>query len=295
MSFAVPVAPAENRRPTIVSAAGYLLYLVAVVIVVNSILPLSSVGKVSDALRQAYANSTKVTPDQVSSFYRIETIGAVVIYVILAVGISILAAFDLRGKQVARIITWVIGGLGVLCLGCGLSLSGRISTSAGSTSSAGEPDPQTVADMVKKAQPSWLVPTSRTLSVIAVLALIVVIILLTLPAANNFFRKPQAQAQFAGAAEPAYPTLAYPPVPGAAATTPAPSASSDQPSVPPSASSDQPPAPPSEEPSNQPAAPATGQPSEEPSAPPSDQPPASSEEPPAPPSDQPPADRPPAS
>jgi hypothetical protein len=171
---------------------------------------------VSDAYRQAYENahSTNPTPDAVASAFRIASIASVVITIILAVGIAILAAFDLRGNRVTRIITFVFGGLGVLCLGCslgGTGLSGRISSTG---NSSGGVDTKALTDAVNAARPSWLEPVALTLELIGLLALILVIILLALPAASAFFRK---RTDLQGA-EPGYPALPYPPVPGAQAT-----------------------------------------------------------------------------
>lgn len=248
MSSAERVVPDGKRRPTVVTASGYLLYLVAVLIVINAVLPLSSVGKVADALRVAYADSTNPTPDSVATAAQVGIVISTVIYIILAIGVAILAAFDLQGKQVSRIITWVIGGLGVLCLGCTAigGLTSRLSTTG--TSSNGV-DPQRVTDLVNAARPGWLVPATTTVSVIGMLAFIAVIIMLALPASSSFFRRPAP-----GAAEPPYPGLPYPPYPAPSVMPPAQPGGTvppAQPPVPPAA----PPAPPAAPPSDQPPAP----------------------------------------
>lgn len=276
MSFAEPVVPDGNRRPTVVTASGYLLYLVAVLIVINAVVPLFSVGKVADALREAYANSNNPTPDTVATAAAAGIVVSTVIYALLAIGVAILAAFDLQGRRTARIITWVIGGLSVLCLGCGAlgGLTSRLSTTG--TSSDGV-DPRHVTDLVNQARPSWQVPLTTTVSVIGMLASIAVIVLLATPAANAFFRRPGPGAQL-GMAEPPYPNLPYPPIPGAVPPaipggTP-PAAYPPYPTQPPTAAG-QPPAPSAEPPAT-------------PAEPPAPPPPATSDGPPAPPSDQPP-------
>ncbi|GAA5177098.1 hypothetical protein GCM10023322_00910 [Rugosimonospora acidiphila] len=242
MSFAAPVAPGAQRRPGAVTAAGYALYLVAVLLVINAVLPLPSSGKVADALRQAYANSTNPTPDSVATGYRVGIVAATIVTIILAVGVAILAAFDLRGSRVSRIITWVAAGLGVLCLGCGLGggLTGEISST--STTSGGV-STDTVNRLVKQAQPGWVRPTSTTLSVIGLLALILVIILLALPSSHPFFRGRGPGTP--GGGDPAYPNLAYPPVPGPG-PYPQPPIAPDAPPAHPGHTppADQPPAPP---------------------------------------------------
>jgi hypothetical protein len=189
VSYAVPASPGEKRRPAVVTAAGYLLFLVAVILIINALLPLSSLSKVLDATREAYANSTNPTPDTVVSITRIASIVGVVIGILFAALFAVLGTLDLRGSRAARIVTWVFAGLGVLCTGCGLGgtgLSGRFTTGT-----ANGVDVKAATDHINAARPSWLTPTVAALSAIALIALILVIILLALPAANAYFRKEQ--------------------------------------------------------------------------------------------------------
>lgn len=239
MSFAAPVAPGDNRRPTTVTAAGYLQYLVAVLLVIIALLPLASIGKVADAFRQAYANSTTPTPDSVATGYEVAAVGGAIITIILAIALAILARFTMRGRQGARITTWVLAGLSVLCTcgGATGALGSRLTTN---TSSSGV-STATVNDLVDKARPSWLVPTTSTLSVIGLLGAIAVIILLALPASNPYFRR-AAPGTPGGGPDPAYPNLSYPPVPGAESGNQPGGYPPNQPGGTPPA--DQPPAPP---------------------------------------------------
>jgi hypothetical protein len=221
VSYAVPASPGEKRRPAVVTAAGYLLFLVAAILIINALLPLPSLSKVLDATREAYANSTNPTPDAVASITRIAAIVGAIISVLFGVGFAILGALDLRGSRAARITTWVFAALGVLCTGCGLGssgLSGRIST--GTT--ANGVDVKAATEHINAARPSWLTPTVAALSVIALLSLILVIILLALPAANAYFRKEQPAfvPPDQGFPNPPYPP--YPPGPTAQGGTPPP-------------------------------------------------------------------------
>ncbi len=228
------------------SAAGYLFILAAILWIISSLLPLASINKVADAARAAFANCTNPKPDTVANLIKGLTIGAAVLFVIIAIGAIILGTFVLRGSRAARIITWVAAGLGVILQGCqGVSagLSGSFSGFNTSSSSSSCVDSKTLNDQIKAAQPSWLRPTSTTLAIIMLLALIVVIILLALPASNAFFRKGGPAAPgVPGVADPAYPNLPYPPYPGQ------PAAPSTQPPAPPTNPPANPPAPPSDQP-----------------------------------------------
>jgi hypothetical protein len=219
VSYAVPADSGVKRRPTVVTLAGFLLFLVAILLIIGAILPLPSLSKVVDATREAYAGSTNPTPDQVASITRASVIVVAVLSVLLGVLFVILGLLVLRGSRAGRIVTWVFAGLGTLCTVCGLGgagLSGRFST--GTTSNG--LDMKTINDKINAARPSWLTPTTIALEAIALISLILLIILLALPAANAYFRKDQAVL----VNDPGFPSLGYPQVPGATPYPPAPNA-----------------------------------------------------------------------
>jgi hypothetical protein len=156
-----------------------------------------------------YANTPQGS--SVATGVRVGLIATAIIYLILAVGIAVLATFNLRGSNVTRIITWVVAGLGVLCYSCGLvgtGVSGSLTNFSGG--SVNGVDTAELARRVKAAQPSWLQPTTIVIDVIGLLAVILVIILLALPSSSAYFRK-QPPAQYA---DPGFPQMPYPSVPG---------------------------------------------------------------------------------
>ena len=111
----------------IVTVATYLLFLVAFLELVDAIVGFSVYPKISDALKGVYAGTDEEGAEGIVAASSV--IGAVV-NLIFAAGLAVLAIFDGRGKNVARIITWVIGGLSLCCLGFGLgsnALNGRAS------------------------------------------------------------------------------------------------------------------------------------------------------------------------
>jgi hypothetical protein len=209
VSYAVPASPGEKRRPAATTVAGYLLVLTAVLLIIAAILPLPSLSKVAEAAREAYAaaGSTKPTPDQAATGVRIGVIVSSVIDVLLAVLFVVIGALVLRGNQVGRILAWVFAGLGALCTACltaTAGLSGQLTT--GTVNGV---DVNAINNKISAATPSWLSPTRTTLDVIALLALILVIILLAMPASSAYFRK--EPAQFAPVNDPAFPMTPYPP------------------------------------------------------------------------------------
>lgn len=188
------------RRPTIVTVAAALLFTVAAMAVVVALLPLPYLSKVHDAAKQAYSGLPN--GDQIVSITQFAMIGGLVVTIVVGIGFAVLGALDLRGSKVARIITWVVAGLGALCCGGG-SVAGNL-TSGASRGNVNGVDMTKAAEQVKAAYPSWYQPTVTTLDVLIMVALVVVIILLALPAAGPYFRRPVAL--------PRDPDLPYPPV-----------------------------------------------------------------------------------
>jgi hypothetical protein len=250
-SFSVPDSPAARPRPTVVTAATYLLYLVAALEVISAIMSFSIIGAVSDALKDVYAG-TALSDSSETIIKASYTVGAV-FALLLAAGFAVLGIFDGRGKNGARITTWVVGGIALCCFGAGLGGNAVSSSLGGSSDSTGGPTSAEVQTRVDDALPSWYTPSSMVISVVSLLALLAVIILLALPKANEFFRKQPAATwdpqggyqQYPGQAPP-YPGQAggYPPYGGQPGTPPYPGQQGGLPPYPGQQPPEQPPNPP---------------------------------------------------
>jgi hypothetical protein len=212
VSEIAPVPAPPDRRPSVVSAAGYLLFAVALLALVIAVLPLPYASDVSAAAKRAYAHIEN--GDAISTAISATIYVTVVVYLIAAAGLFVLGLFNLRGNNGTRIATWVIGGVGVLCCGSGV-LIGRLATGIGQSNNT--PEMQAAQKEVQAAYPSWYTGVQTTLTILALLALILVIILLALPAANAYFRRGKAQP-----AEPGLPPLPYPEVGGGEPPVPPP-------------------------------------------------------------------------
>jgi hypothetical protein len=193
VSYTVPPAAGPARpRPASVTAASYLLYLVAALQLIAAVIALSILGPTQDAYRTAYQDF----PELRGAADAIGTVGiaiGVTVAVLFAVGFVVLGILDGKGKNPARIVTWVVAGLGVCCSGIGVA--GQAGSSAlagmGGGGNTNGPDPAEVQRIVDEALPSWYNPASITINALMLLALIAVIVLLALPAANAYFRKPE--------------------------------------------------------------------------------------------------------
>ena len=204
-------APPPRARPTIVTVATYLLYLVAAIEVINAILAFSTAGPVTDALGDVYSGTAN--GDSIKSIAVAAYIGGGVINILLAVGFGLLSLFDGRGKNVARIITWVVGGISLCCVGAGLG-GNAVAGSFESSNTSGAPSQTEVQSRIDAAVPSWYSAATTTLAVIALLSILTTLILLALPASNEFFRKPAPGAWDPSAAYPYPGQPGQPPYPG---------------------------------------------------------------------------------
>jgi hypothetical protein len=185
------LAPGPGTRPRPVSAAVKLLYLAAACQLAYAALSGFILTRTIPVYQDLYANF----PEQGAIRATATVVGVVVIgvSVIAAVAMAVLGVFVGRGKQPARIVTWVVAGLFTLCSLCsavGTALSSSLTVIRSSPTQPGMPSPGQVTDAVSAALPSWATPTSTTLLLVLGCAFLAVIILLALPASNVYFRKP---------------------------------------------------------------------------------------------------------
>ena len=197
-------APAAAQRPAVVTVSSYLLYAAAAVMLLNALISLAFIGTTADVTRDAYRGTAAEGAEGV-----VVAVGvaAAVLYILFAAGLAILALFNNRGKNASRIVTWVVGGLAVCCGGLG-SLGGAVgnSMSMGSASGgANMPDAAETQRRLDEALPGWYTPVTTTLMVLLSLCALAAVILLALPAANAFFRRPAATWNPPAQGYPPYP------------------------------------------------------------------------------------------
>jgi hypothetical protein len=233
-----PAVAATRVRPSTVTISSWLLYLVGAVELVSAVVGLSIMGKMSDAFNKVYEGTELEGSGGVIA--GITVVGGTAVGLAMAIGLVILAIFNNRGKNVSRIITWVVGGLLACCSGFGAlgSFSGASFNFGGG--GADLPSNAEVQEAVEAALPSWYYPVAGISSIVVLLALLGALILLALPPSNEYFRKPQAVW------EPPPPTYPTPGQPGPLTqpTQPGPPAPPAPPGQPQPGEPGQPPAPP---------------------------------------------------
>lgn len=188
-------------RPGTVSLAANLLYLIAALQIVGLVMLLLVYGDMSDAIKSAFEGTEA---EGAEGFVMGITIGTAILALLFGIGLAILAAQVNKGRNGARITTWVIAGLFICCVGGGLlSSASGFSDMGGGSGDGNAPSSQEIENAMADALPGWYNPVSVTLSVISLIALIAVIVLLALPASNAFFRKKPAQTNWEPPVPPA--------------------------------------------------------------------------------------------
>ncbi|GIF50386.1 hypothetical protein DFJ67_2469 [Asanoa ferruginea] len=228
--------PDRVRPPGTVRISSYLLYATAAIEVISLLVTLATLSDLRQGLNDAYAGTTLEDAGDTAAV--VVAVAGGVIALIIAIGLVVLGFLNLRGKNAARIVTWIVGGLFVLCCGIG-SLLGAAGGGMNFDSGADAPDAADVQSKIDAAMPSWHGPVNTVLSIIPILLVLGTLILLALPASNAWF-KPKAATW-----EP--PTPGYPVMPGSSYPTPPyPQGEPPLPPAPPAAGSEPPetPAPP---------------------------------------------------
>ncbi len=219
MSFAVSQPPPAKPRPGVVNVASILLYVTAALLVCQVLLSFLSISDVNKAVSDFEATH----PDLQGAGNQVGTIIGSVVQLLLAAGFVTLGLLVGKGKQPARIVTWVLSGLGVLCVGCGTLFAAALPSMM-----SGNQDLAELTTAINDAIPAWQRVASTVSGIATLLILITVIILLALPAANDYFRKEQEvwvpPTDWNQGGYPQVPPPAAPPYPPGPPAPPAPPA-----------------------------------------------------------------------
>jgi hypothetical protein len=197
--FAVPPGPAERVRPATVTISSILLLVVAVVYAIGFVVSLTIIGEMTEIFEEEFAGTEAEGMEGVVAG---AAIAGGAINLLIAIGLVVLAVLNNKGKNPSRIVTWVLGGIGLCCGGIGLLTSGLGGGSSFGTS--GDVDQDRIQQRLEEALPGWYEPLTIATTVISILALGGALLLLALPPSNEFFRKPPQQFE---PPPPAYPQV----------------------------------------------------------------------------------------
>jgi len=178
-----------------------LLFAAAGLEVINVVLSLLYAGKIASATQKIYDDAGVQSSANATTGIG-STIGVVFGFVIIVI-LVLLGYFVSRGSQVARVLTWVVGGIALCCgiFTIGATLFTKSIWESARSANPQLPDYDTYQDRVYADVPGWYQPVTTVIGILIIIAVAVPIVLLALPASHPFFRKQESQWE--------------PPVPGA--------------------------------------------------------------------------------
>jgi hypothetical protein len=182
-SYQVPGRAPKPKRPGAVTAASILLYVAAGLIAGIGALATVEALRTDSELPTTLPADFKVTSGMVAGV----ATAVAVIYALIAAGIVTLGILVRAGRNPARIVAWVVTGLIGVCCGC-TGVLGAIGRAA-PTNLPADSDP--VGAALAVPQPTWYTAGNAIASIALVLVCLVVIVLLAIPVANDYFRKEQ--------------------------------------------------------------------------------------------------------
>jgi hypothetical protein len=189
MSYAVPPAKA---RPGVVTVAVGLLYLLAALQALTFGASFAQYSAFQEVLAdESFAQADR---DLLRTAMLLGTGIAAVLSIAFITAYVVLGVFVRRGKQPARVVTWVVVGLELLCTTCA---AGRSNVGAASSGSQNI-DPE-LRSRFDELSPGWHETLMSVRNVVAFVALVAIAILLSLPAAHDFFRKDELAGWSPGA------------------------------------------------------------------------------------------------
>jgi hypothetical protein len=198
-------APRPKVRPAVVGWAAGLLYLVAAIQAISLVAILAQVPTATRITEEVYADDPNLEPIRIG--VQIGLYLGAGLSLGLLVGLVLLGVFVAKGSQPARITTWVVAGLGVICTGC--TLVPGVSSFGGQSDARADELSRRMAEEI----PRWSTVLDTATGLASVLAMIGIIILLAVPAANDYFRKEPTPEVWL---PPTFPGGPFPPPPGGA-------------------------------------------------------------------------------
>lgn len=191
-----PVSPAGPRalsaaRPMVVTVAAALLALLALLNLVNALLHLAAIGSVLNRFRVRAVLAGVQPADLVNAenSLKIGLVTGAAVLVLAAIVLLVLAWGVWQGNRVARILTWIVCGLGVLLACCGISGAVSLGTGNVTVQGGGDPSATRAYQALVDSFPGWWATLSGLSSVGQVLGYIATAVLLALPAASAFFSR----------------------------------------------------------------------------------------------------------
>lgn len=180
---------ASRRRPVTVTVAASILVAMGLGGLVPGATGLVVAAQAGEQVRAA-GRALGAAPGDVSVALLIlwgSAVAAAVVAVVAAVVLTGLAIGNLRAAPIARVGTWVVCALGVLCGAAAFAVS--VAQRAIVWRPPANPVRAELLGAISHAYPTWWLLLTAGLCVVQVLGYVVIALLLALPSAAVFFRR----------------------------------------------------------------------------------------------------------
>ncbi|HLU32501.1 MAG TPA: hypothetical protein VKZ74_00555 [Natronosporangium sp.] len=215
-----PPADPQRDRPATVTLASLLLVLVTGASLAYLGGRIGITGIVLDALDREYAGTPvgDYTGVVVATLYL-----DAAVYVLFGLVLGVFGPLLLAPRNGVRIATWVVGALGSCC-GVFSLLGAAFGFLTGTFTEPPDATAQEFELIWEESLPVWYQPVNIGAPLVGVLALLGAMVLLALPASNEFYRKPARAAAppYPPPYQPGYPPPGPPGIPAQGAPPPGP-------------------------------------------------------------------------
>src|SRR5688572_20949737 len=121
--YLVPAAPGPGPRPSTVTVSSLLLHLIALVLVLYAAVQVYVAALMpADFFSDLYADQgmDQATADATAGIAKVFTYAIAGSFAVFALFFVLLGIFVGKGRQWARVTTWVFAGIGLCCTGVSL-------------------------------------------------------------------------------------------------------------------------------------------------------------------------------
>ncbi|MCD0446122.1 hypothetical protein LO763_21145 [Glycomyces sp. A-F 0318] len=186
-----PPPSGPKAKPTAVVAVVWTQFITAALLVITGIGMFAVQSAVKDivldeVMTDPSLEGSGITVDDVSTLITVTFALVAAVYLLFAVFYIVLGILNNKGSRAARILSWILSGIALACCGIG-GLIGQVGQATYTVNGTEYQDEMTQA--IEDATPGWVTVLDWATLLAFIVGSLVIIVLLAVPASNEFFRK----------------------------------------------------------------------------------------------------------